>query len=314
LIRCFGIRFMLNFLLNRLAQGALVLLGVSLIVFALSYLGGDPAAALLPLNTAPEDVEAFRHSAGFDQPLPAQYARFLSRALTGDFGQSLRYREPAMPLVLARLPLTAVLALLGLVVALGIAAPLGIISALRPGSWLDRLARAGLLAAQSVPNFWLATVLILVFGVALRWLPTSGLDDARGLVLPALTIGVFPAATLGRLLRARLREVLSADYVRTARAKGLPGVSIFWRHAARNVALPVVTMVALQLGTLLGGALIAEAVFALPGMGRLALQAISARDVPLVQAFVFVSASCVVLINLLLDLAYTWLDPRITLH
>jgi len=305
---------MITFLLSRLAQGALVLLGVSLIVFALSYLGGDPAAALLPLNTAAEEVEAFRHSAGFDQPLPVQYLRFLTHALSGDFGQSLRYREPAMPLVLARLPLTVMLALLGLAVALGVAAPLGIISALRPGSWLDRLARAGLLAGQSVPSFWLATVLILVFGVGLRWLPTSGLDDVRGLVLPALTIGVFPAATLGRLLRARLREVLRADYIRTAHAKGLPGRIVFWRHAARNVALPLVTMVALQLGTLLGGALIAEAVFALPGMGRLALQAISARDVPLVQAFVFVSASCVVLINVLLDVVYTWLDPRIALR
>ena len=304
---------MIAFLIGRIVQGALVLLGVSLIVFALSYLGGDPAAALLPLNTAPEDVEAFRHSAGFDQPLPAQYARFLAHALSGDFGQSLRYREPAMPLVLARLPLTVVLALLGLAVALGVAAPLGIISALRPGSWLDRLARAGLLAGQSVPSFWLATVLILVFGVGLRWLPTSGLDVPSGLVLPALTIGVFPAATLGRLLRARLREVLRADYIRTAHAKGLSEWFVFWRHATRNVALPLVTMVALQLGTLLGGALIAEAVFALPGMGRLALQAISARDVPLIQAFVFVSASCVGVSNVLLDGAYTWLDPRIAL-
>jgi peptide/nickel transport system permease protein len=305
---------MISYLMSRLAQGALVLLGVSLIAFALSYLGGDPAAALLPLNTAPEDVEALRHAAGFDQPLPAQYARFLAHALSGDFGQSLRYREPAMPLVLARLPLTVALALLGLLVALVMAVPLGIVSALRPGSWLDRLARAGLLAGQSMPSFWLATVLILVFGVGLRWLPTSGLDDARGLVLPALTIGVFPAATLGRLLRARLREVLGADYIRTAHAKGLPARFVFWRHAAKNVALPLVTMIALQLGTLLGGALIAEAVFALPGMGRLALQAISARDVPLVQAFVFVSASFVVLINVLLDVAYTWLDPRIALR
>ena len=305
---------MISFLLRRLTQGALVLLGVSLIVFALSYLGGDPAAALLPLNTAPEDVEAFRHAAGFDQPLPAQYARFLAHAVSGDFGQSLRYREPAMPLVLARLPLTLVLALLGLAVALGMALPLGIISALRPGSWADRLARAGLLAGQSLPSFWLATVLILVFGVGLRWLPTSGLDDLRGLVLPAVTIGVFPAATLGRLLRARLREVLGMDYIRTAHAKGLSGRLVFWRHAARNAALPLITMIALQLGTLLGGALIAEAVFALPGMGRLALQAISARDVPLIQAFVFVSASFVVLINVALDVAYTWLDPRITLR
>ena len=304
---------MLAYLRNRLVQGGIVLLGVSLIVFGLSYLGGDPAAALLPLNTPPEDVEAFRHAAGFDQPLPLQYARFLGRALTGDFGLSLRYREPAMPLVLERLPLTFTLALLGLAVALLIAVPLGIISATRPYSTADAAARGLLLLGQSLPGFWLATCLILVFAVALRWLPASGIDDPSGLILPSVTIGALPASAIGRLLRARLREVLSADYIRTAYGKGLSDRAVLWRHAARNVLIPVITIIALQLGTLLGGAVIAEAVFALPGMGRLALQAITARDVPLIQAFVFVAASFVVLINLVLDLAYTWLDPRIRL-
>jgi peptide/nickel transport system permease protein len=304
---------MFVYLRNRLIQGGIVLLGVSLIVFGLSYLGGDPAAALLPLNTPPEDVEAFRRAAGFDQPLPMQYAHFLGRALTGDFGQSLRYREPAMPLVLERLPLTFTLALLGLGVALLIAVPLGIISATRPHSAADAAARGLLLLGQSLPGFWLATFLILVFAVALRWLPPSGIDDPGGLILPSVTIGALPASSIGRLLRARLREVLSADYIRTAYGKGLRDRAVLWRHAARNVLIPVITIIALQLGTLLGGAVIAEAVFALPGMGRLALQAITARDVPLIQAFVFVSASFVVLINLALDLAYTWLDPRIRL-
>lgn len=305
---------MLSYILSRLTQGLLVLCGVSLIVFALTYLGGDPARALLPLNTAPEDVEAFRHAAGLDQPLPLQYARFVARAVTGDFGQSLRYREPALTLVLERLPLTVTLALLGLTVALGIAVPLGILSALRPQTWADGLARAVLLLGQSLPSFWLATVLILIFAVALRWLPPSGLDDARGLMLPAVTIGLLPAATIGRLLRARLREVLTADYIRVAHAKGLRPAQVLWRHALRNAAIPVVTIIALQLGGLLGGAVIAEAVFALPGMGRLALQAISARDVPLIQAFVFVSATFIVLMNLALDVIYTWLDPRIHLE
>ena len=304
---------MLAYIRNRLLQGIIVLLGVSLIVFGLSYLGGDPAAALLPLNTPPEDVEAFRHAAGFDQPLPVQYALFLTHALSGDFGQSLRYREPAMPLVLARLPLTLTLALLGLGVALLIAVPLGIISATRPNRWPDVFARLLLLLGQSLPGFWLATFLILIFGVALRWLPPSGLDDPRGLILPAVTIGVLPAATIGRLLRARLREVLQADYIRTAYGKGLSRPAVLGLHAARNVLIPIVTVVALQFGTLMGGAVIAEAVFALPGMGRLALQAISARDVPLIQAFVFVAATFVVVINLALDVVYTWLDPRIRL-
>ncbi|MBI5879584.1 MAG: ABC transporter permease [Chloroflexi bacterium] len=301
----------MGYLAGRVAQGLLVVLGVSLIVFALSYLGGDPAAALLPQGTDPADVEAFRRAAGFDQPLPVQYARFLSRALTGDFGESLRYREPAMPLVLARLPLTFALAGLGLGVALALALPLGIAAAAWPGRWPDRLAQAAFVLAQATPNFWFATLAILVFAVALRWLPPSGIDDARGLVLPALTIALLPAATTGRLLRSRLREVLAQDYIRTAHAKGLPPARVLREHALRNAALPVVTVLALQLGNLLGGALIAEAVFALPGLGRLALQSISARDVPLIQAFVFVSASFVVAVNMALDVVYVWIDPRV---
>ncbi len=302
---------MLVYIVSRLAQGVFVLLGVSVIVFALSYLGGDPAAALLPLNTPKEDVEIFRHAAGFDQPLPFQYARFITRAAVGDFGQSLHYREPAMPLVLARLPVTLTLASLGLIVALGIAVPFGVISALRRGTLFDAIAHLFMLIGQSAPNFWWAIVLIWMFAVGLRWLPPSGIEDWRSLILPAITIGVFPAAAIGRLLRARLVEVLAQDYIRTAAAKGLPARKILWRHASRNVAIPVVTIIALQFSTLLAGAIITEAVFALPGMGRLTVQAISARDVPLIQAFVFVSASFVVLINLALDVIYTWLDPRV---
>ena len=302
---------MIAYLIQRLLHGLLVLWGVSLIVFALSYLGGDPARALLPLDTAPEDVEAFRHAAGFDQPLPIQYARFVGRALSGDFGQSLRYREPVMPLVLARLPLTLALALAGMGVALGAGIPLGIVSAWRPDSALDWLARALMLLSQSLPNFWLASVLILVFAVSLRWLPPSGLDDVRGLILPALTVGALPAATIARVLRANLRDVLRQEYVRTARAKGLHESRVLMQHALRNVLIPLTTIAGLQLGTLLGGSIIAEAVFALPGLGRLSLLAISARDVPLIQAFVLVSATFIVLINLMLDLVYTRLDPRV---
>jgi peptide/nickel transport system permease protein len=301
----------MTYLAGRVVQGFVVILGVSLIVFALSYLGGDPAAALLPQGTAPEDVATFRHAAGFDQPLPVQYARFLSRALTGDFGQSLRYREPALPLVMGRLPLTIALALLGLGAALALALPLGALAAAWPGSPVEGFARAVFVLAQATPNFWFATLAILVFAVGLRWLPPSGIDDPRGLILPALTIGLLPAATIGRLLRERLRDVLAQDYIRTAHAKGLSQSRVLWGHAARNAALPVVTVLALQLGNLLGGALIAEAVFALPGLGRLALQSISARDVPLIQAFVFVAASFVVAVNIALDIAYAWIDPRV---
>ncbi len=304
---------MLMYLIHRLLQGLLVIFGVSLIVFALSYLGGDPAAALLPLDTPREDVELFRHAAGFDQPLPVQYWRFLTRVAAGDFGESLRYREPAMPLVLERLPLTATLALLGLFIALVIGVPLGIVSAIRRGTRWDFLARLMLLFAQSAPNFWLALIFILVFAVGLRWLPPSGLEGASSLILPALTIGIFPAPAIARLLRARLVQVLTQDYIRTAHAKGLSPQTVLWEHVARNVLIPVVTIVALQLSTLLGGAIITEAVFALPGMGRLTMQAIAARDVPLIQAFVFVAAVVVVIVNLALDVVYVWLDPRIHL-
>ena len=302
---------MARYLFQRLAHGVVVLWGVSLIAFALSYAGGDPARALLPLDTPPEDVEAFRHAAGFDQPLPVQYARFVGRVLSGDFGESLRYREPVLPLVAARLPLTVALALAGLGVALGAGVPLGLISAAWPRTWLDVPARTLMLLGQAVPNFWLATLLVLVFAVSLRWLPPSGLDDARGLILPALTVGALPAATVARVLRASLRDQLRQDYVRTARAKGLRESRVLGQHALRNALIPLTTIVALQLGTLLGGSIIAEAVFALPGLGRLSVQAIGARDVPLIQAFVLVSATFVVLINLALDLVYARLDPRV---
>jgi peptide/nickel transport system permease protein len=305
---------MTNYIIHRLLQGILVLFAVSLIVFTLSYLAGDPAAALLPLDTPQEDVEHFRHAAGFDQPLPLQYLRFVIHAFTGDFGQSLRYREPAIPLVIERLPLTILLALLGLGVALTIAFPLGIISALHHGTWWDGIARLLTLLGQSAPSFWFAVILILIFAVGLRWLPASGLEDPRGFILPAITIGVFPAASIGRLLRARLIDILTQDYIRTAHAKGISRSRVLWQHVMKNVAISVVTIIAIQFGALLGGAIIAEAVFALPGLGRLTLQAITSRDVPLIQAFVFVSATFVVMINLALDLIYAWLDPQIQLR
>jgi peptide/nickel transport system permease protein len=305
---------MFRYLLNRLFQSVLVIFGVSLVVFALTYASGDPVAALLPLDTPREDVERFRQAYGFDQPLPIQYVRFIARAVRGNFGQSLRYRESALSLVLARLPLTITLAVLGLFTAVFIALPLGSVAALWRGSYAEGFARLLMVCGQAAPNFWLALVLILVFAVTLRWLPSSGFDDWRSLVLPTLTIAVLPAMTLARLLRANLLDVLKQDYIRTAHAKGLPRRGVWLRHALRNAAIPLVTLSALQLGTLLGGALITEAVFALPGMGRLTLQAITARDVPLIQAFVIVSATCVAAINLVLDMVYVWLNPQIQLR
>ncbi|MCA1553307.1 MAG: ABC transporter permease, partial [Chloroflexi bacterium] len=208
--------------------------------------------------------------------------------------------------------LTLMLTALGTSVALGAAILLALLS-MRGDAFSRSLARVLMLVGQSAPNFWLAIIFILIFAVTLRWLPPSGVDDWRGLILPALTVAILPAASLARVLRARLREVLAQDYIRTARAKGLRPPQLMWRHVLRNAAIPTLTLLGVQVSALLGGAIISEAVFALPGLGRLTVQAISARDVPLIQAFVFVSTLFVVLVNLALDVLYVWLDPRITL-
>jgi peptide/nickel transport system permease protein len=300
-----------GFLAQRLLLGVLVLLGVSVTVFALTHLGGDPAAAMLPLNTAPEDIEIFRRKAGLDQPLPIQYLNFLSKAVRGDFGESFRYRESALGLVLERLPATLALASMGMLFALAIAIPFGIISGLNRGSFVDGLSRSVVLLGQSVPGFWLAIVLILIFAVQLRWLPVSGAAGWQSLILPALVIACFPAAVIARLLRSSLINVMSRDYIRTAYAKGLAPTPVLVKHAFKNAAIPIVTVIAIQFGTLLGGAVIAEVVFAYPGVGRLMVQSISARDVPVIQAFVAVTATIVVTFNIALDLIYGWLDPRI---
>ncbi len=301
----------LVFLIQRLLLGVIVLLGVSVTVFALTHLGGDPAAALLPLNTPPEDVELFRKKAGLDQPLPVQYVNFLSHAVRGDFGQSFRYRQEAMGLILERLPATLKLAGLGMFFALLFALPFGIISGLNRGTYVDALSRVIVLLGQSIPGFWLAIVLILVFAVQLRWLPVSGSAGWQSLILPAIVVAVFPAATIARILRSSLINVMNRDYIRTARAKGLSPTPVVARHALKNAAIPVVTVIGFQVGVLLGGAVIAEVVFAYPGIGRLMIQSISARDVPVIQAFVAMTAIIVVSVNIFLDLIYGWLDPRI---
>lgn len=302
---------MLVFLAQRLLLGLLVLLGVSVTVFALTHIGGDPAAAMLPLNTSPEDIEIFRHRAGLDQPLPIQYFNFLSKAVRGDFGDSFRYRQGALGIVLERLPATLTLTSVGMLFALLIALPIGIIAGLNRGTFLDGFSRSIVLLGQSVPGFWLAIVLILIFAVRLRWLPVSGAASWQSLIMPAFVIACFPAATIARLLRSSLINVMNQEYIRTARAKGLAPAPVLVRHALKNAAIPVVTVIAFQFGTLLGGAVIAEVVFAYPGIGRLMVQSISARDVPVIQAFVAVTATVVVTFNIALDLIYGWLDPRI---
>jgi peptide/nickel transport system permease protein len=303
-----------TYILRRFLHGLVVVLGVSIVVFLLTHLGGDPAAVLLPLDTPPEDVEAFRREMGFDRPLPVQYVRFLSRALRGDFGTSYHYRSDALSLVVERMPATIRLTLAALLVSLALSLPAGTLAALNRDSLFDVLVRVFVLMGQAVPGFWLALVLIMAFAVRLRWLPVSGAQGWQSLVLPAVVAGSFSMATVTRLLRSSLLEVLGSDYVRTARSKGLPPRLVVTRHALKNAAIPVVTVIGLHIGWLLGGAVISEVVFAYPGMGRLAVTAIGYRDLPVIQSFVMLMSLIVVLINLLMDILYSWLDPRIRLH
>jgi peptide/nickel transport system permease protein len=301
------------YLARRLVHGLGVLLGVSALVFGLTWLTGDPLSVLVPRSTPPEELARLRHDLGLDRPLPVQYVDFLAHALRGDFGQSLRHRAPALPLVLERLPATLALLASAAVLAVCVGLPLGVLGAAFHGRLPDLLMRLATLIGQSVAAPWLGLLLILVFAVHLHWLPASGLDRPEGVVLPALVAAAYPAAGLARLTRAGLLDVLAADYVRAARARGLPERLVLWRHALKNAALPVVTFVGLQVAFLFSNSVVAEAIFAYPGIGRLAVDAIGARDLPLIQAFVTLAALVVVLVNLGVDALYMWLDPRVRL-
>jgi peptide/nickel transport system permease protein len=301
------------YLFQRLVQGVLVLLGVTTIVFALTFVAGDPASTLAPLDTTPAELEAFRHNMGLDRPVPVQYLDFLVHAARGDFGMSYSSHEPAMGVVLERLPATLRLTGAAVLFALVVAVPLGLLAAMNHDRWIDSAARFFAFLGQSIPVFLLGMVLILVFAVGLRWLPSSGGESWKSLILPAISVGAFSAAVLARLLRSSLLEVLSQEYIRTAYAKGLRGRTVVVRHALRNAALPFVTMLGLQVGFLLSGAVVAETIFAYPGMGRLAVEAISRKDVPVIQSFVTIAAIIVIVANLFVDLLYTRIDPRIRL-
>jgi peptide/nickel transport system permease protein len=301
----------IGFIGRRLAYNAFVLVGVALIVHGLVLLTSDPARALLPPTTPAEVIESFRRAHGYDQPFPIQFGLFLSRAIVGDFGDSIRFGEPALAVVAERVPATLLLAMTGLAVAVAVALPLGIAAAMRHGSWVDQAARGVVVVGSAVPNFVVAQVLILVLAVGLRVLPVSGAGSPAHLVLPGVVVGLTSAAGIVRILRSSLLEVFGRDYIRTAYGKGLSHRAVVVRHALRNAAIPVVTFLAFDLAAILSGVVIVERVFAYPGMGLLATQAVTNRDLPLIQAFVFVAALAIVTANLLLDLAYVALDPRI---
>jgi peptide/nickel transport system permease protein len=301
------------YLLSRLGQTVLVVYLALTAVFFMTRLGGDPVLLFLPTDIQAKDVEEFRQRLGFNDALPVQYARFVGRALRGDFGESLRYRQDAMGLVLERLPATLLLAATAVGLTLLVAVPLGVLSAVRRNTLVDHASTVATVLGQAVPGFWLGLMLIYVFSVQLRWLPTGGTGSLAHLVMPSVVLAAFFSARIARLTRSAMLDALGEDYVLTARAKGLGESRVVGKHTLRNSAIPVVTLAGLEIGQLLGGAVVTETIFAWPGLGRLTVQALLNRDFPLVLAAVFITSVTYTLINLVVDLLYRWLDPRVRL-
>jgi peptide/nickel transport system permease protein len=312
-----------NYLLRRLPSLLLTLLLISLVTFVVvQVVPGDPAQLILGTEAPPEALADLRAQLGLDRPLPLQYLSWLSGVLRGDLGVSLRHGRPVAALIAERLPVTLSLAILSLALAVLLAVPLGILAAVRQHSALDYGVLVFAQAGLALPSFWVGILLILLFALSWRWLPSGGyvpwgqspLGALRSLAMPILALGLPVAGVLARLVRASMLEELAHDHIRTARAKGLSEAQVIVRHALRNALIPTVTLLGLQLGFLLGGSIIIEQVFALPGVGRLVLFAINNRDLPLIQGLVLFIAALVVTINFLVDMAYTWLDPRISLE
>ncbi len=283
----------------------------TLVFFLIHLVPGDPVAVMLGDWASPADETVLREQLGLNLPIGVQYWKFISGVMQFDLGQSLFFQQPVSELIAERFPMTLQLAVMALLVAVLISFPLGLWAALRAGKWPDHLSMSVSLVGVSVPNFWLGPMLILFFSLWLAWLPVSGADQPLSWILPAITLGTALAAILARMLRASLLEVLHEDYIRTAQAKGLPGRLIYGKHALMNALLPVVTILGLQLGTLLGGAVITEVVFDWPGLGQLLVESIQRRDYPVVQGCILVISVAYITINGLTELVYAWLDPRI---
>ena len=301
------------FLIRRLLRFVVVCIGVSLVTFAILHASGDPVALIMP--EAPEsDRVMLREALGLSDSLPRQFARFVANAARGDFGNSFFHREPAFRLVMERMPTTLALTCLAVLLALAVALPVGIYSAVRRNTLLDHAATVVVFLGQSMPVFWIGIMLMLLFAVQWRLLPVSGWDSWASMVLPAVTLGAFTMPLFMRLIRSSMLEVINLDYVRTARAKGVSEWQVICRHALRNAVLPIVTVIGLQFGLLLGGAVLTETVFAVPGVGRLIVGAIRQLDFPIVQAGVFLLAIIIVTVNFLLDVLYVYLNPTIRLR
>jgi len=300
-----------RFLGRRLWQGAISILGASLIIFLISRLSGDPVTILLPNDATPQMVEDLRRDYGLDRPLVVQYAIWLGRALVGDFGNSYRWEMPALTLILDRLPATIQLAAAGLVFSVALAVPIGVLSAVHRGGWIDRVGRVFAMLGQAMPAFWVGLLLILFFAIQLNWLPAFGHGTPAHLIMPAIALGWYPVAAQTRIVRSSMLDVLDSDHVRLSRALGTPERLIVWKYALRNAAVPLMTMLGVYFASMLGGAFVVETIFAWPGVGRTVVEAVFARDFPVVQAGVLFTAILFVLSNLLVDMSYGLVDPRI---
>ncbi|ANU09867.1 binding-protein-dependent transporter inner membrane component [Planococcus antarcticus DSM 14505] len=301
----------MKYLVQSIIKTIPVLLLITLIVFLLIRVTGDPVSLMLPETATEEERDSLRESMGLNEPLPIQYFTYLGELVTGDFGDSFRYNTDALSLVLERLPATFELAIASMIVAIVISVPLGILSAVKRNSFFDLFITGGAVLGKAMPNFWLGIMLILFLSVTFQIFPVSGRGTLGHLVLPAITLGTGIAAEMTRLIRSSMLEILEQDFIRTARSKGLGESIIVNKHAFRNALIPVVTIMALQTATLVGGTLITETVFAWPGLGQLLVQSVNLRDMAVVQAATFIIAIFVILSNLLADLIYRFLDPRI---
>lgn len=305
---------MLKYILYRLVASVPVLIGVSLAVFfMLRLVPGDPVQLMFvgQAQPSPERIQEMRHQLGLDLPIHQQYIQYMGDLLQGDLGNSIRSRQPVAPQIVERLPNTLKLATAGLAFAMVIGLTTGILSATFRGTWIDRTSMVVAVAGISIPGFWLGMMIMLLFGVRLGWFPVSGAESWRQLVMPAATLGITASAVLTRLTRASMLEALNQDYVRTARAKGVQEFFVVWRHALRNALIPIVTIIGLLVGGLLSGAFIIEAVFAYPGIGALAVNALQARDFPMIQGVVLFVAVVYVAVNIITDVIYGFIDPRI---
>jgi peptide/nickel transport system permease protein len=305
------------YIIRGLLQSLVVLWIVLLIVFLMLHMTGDPADLLMPEEATVEEVAAFKKEMRFDQPIYVHYEFLLGHdktkgVLRGDFGDSYYHNVPAMGLVTERIPATAILAVFSLFVGLVIAIPTGILSAVFRKTWIDHFSSVLSMAGQSIPNFWLGLMLIILFSEILGWLPTSGYREAKSIVLPAITAGLYATARIMRMMRSTLLEVMAQDFVNTARSKGLSEALVIGRHALKNASIPVVTIIGLELGGLLSGTVVIEVVFAWPGVGWLVVESINANDYPVVQAAVALLSFMFVGVNLAVDILYAWLDPRVS--